>query len=343
MTDAGRDKSSLAGTKRKRNDNCSLQASRSLPKSASLESGCSMAAEVGTAARSRYERREITAELKERVTRTPSPPLERLLLCLARKKKTKEVPTAEKEEALHAVESGDTVPPEQADTREQAAPGPRDDPQEPAVPADTSLAGTTSPDSSTTAATCIHAEGEDANATLDPLVLAMPMPVHLPTGQWSSWDESTGFAAEVGWLPATSMPTAPTEAVDLTIHGCPEAQGAGVGQDGGYEAGAKYLLAPQQLAEAVFLAPQTLQQDNIGWDYLEKLPLHASHMHVLGSENMAFVGDASFVQPWSHGHLDALAQSYLGSTSDSIGIPGEVTGGEPAQHPPPMACLPDWS
>lgn len=259
----------------------------------------------------------------------------------------KEEATAEKEEALHAVDSGDTAPPERADAREQAAPSPRHPSQEPAVPAGTPVAGTISPDSSTTAATCIHAEGEGANATLDPLVLAMPTPVHLRTGQWSPWDESTGLAVEGGWTPTTSMPTAPTEAVDLTTHGCSETQGAEIGQDGGYEAGAKYLLMPQQLAETVFLAPQTLQQDNIDWDalapvsvsYLEKLPLHASHMQVLGSANMPFVGDASLEQPWSHGHVDALAQSYLGS----VGIRGEVTGGEPVPHAAHMAFLPDWS
>ncbi|KAL8350976.1 hypothetical protein RB601_000863 [Gaeumannomyces tritici] len=246
----------------------------------------------------------------------------------------------------------------------QAATSPRHCLPEPAPPVDTSAASIISPDSSMTATTYMDTEGEVTNATPEPLVLATPTPVLLPTGQWSAWDEPGGYSAECAWLPAASMPIAPVEAIGYTFDGCSEAQeyttglAAGcpeAGQNKGYEAGVEYLWMPQQLTETAFLEPEALQWDNLDWDalvsvsYLDKrLPLHSCHAQVTGSLSIpAAECDASLGQPWRHGHPGTLAQPHLVSTSDSVGVhsvgfPGEEMGGELGPHVL-MAFLPDWS
>ncbi|KAL8295713.1 hypothetical protein RB597_009201 [Gaeumannomyces tritici] len=296
MADSVKDKSSSVGTKRKRNDTPTRSDSRSPSNSVILELGCPMATEAATAARTRHNRREITVELKERVTRTPSPPLERLLLRLARsmtspsfctgkasethstrgkrpaKKKKKKRARSETDKYSHTVEFVDTSPPERPDMENQAATSPRHCLPEPAPPVDTPAASIISPDSSMTATTYMDTEGEVTNATPEPLVLATPTPVLLPTGQWSAWDELGGYSAECAWLPAASMPIAPVEAIGYTFDGCSEAQeyttalAAGcpeAGQNKGYKAGVEYLWMPQQLTETAFLEPDALQWDNL--------------------------------------------------------------------------------
>ncbi|KAL8387336.1 hypothetical protein RB595_009978 [Gaeumannomyces hyphopodioides] len=381
MGDGVKGKSSLIGTKRKRKDTPSLNDSQSPSNSVTLGPVCSMAMEAATAARTRHNRREITAELKERVTRTPSPPLERLLLRLARsvtppsfctgkaaethstrgnppaKKKKKKRARSQTNKYLDAAESVDTPPPERPDIGNQAAISPRHSLQEPVPPVDTPATGVIPLDSSMTVATSLDTEEEVTNTTMEPLVLAMPTPLLLPKGQWSPWEEPTGYSAECAWLPTTSIPLAPAEAVGHTFDGYLEAQeyttaleaaSAETGENEGYEASAEYLWVPQQPTEVAFLGLEALQQDSLDWDalvpvsYLEKLPLHTGHTQALGSASISVECDASLGQPWSHSHPGVLAQPHLVSTSGYVGIPEEETGGEPAPHAP-MAFLPGWS